>query len=163
MKFLDEIERSRQEAICQAISIIHGTIAEYQEPRVHCPRTDGKGFECDAMTLGALTKSSKQIGIWPTPDLPYNGRSFLDLVRTIRQMKLPIFCDEMASSCKSCKKCKNRKLNYDYNGFDDIVHAEVKDTACTGVKSTIEASMRSLEDVLHGLDLESFRRKSNSR
>lgn len=145
---LDEIERRRQEAISQAISIIHHIIAEYQESKVHCPRIDDKGFECDAMTLGALIKSSKQIGIWPMPEPPYNGRSFSDLVCIIRQMKLPVFCVEMTSNYKSCKKSKNRKLVYGHNEFDDIGHAEVK--------STIEASMKSLEDGLHGLDLESF-------
>ena len=145
MELLDKLEISRQEAIAQAISVIDRTIAEYEESSVHCRRCDGKGFECDAMTLGALIKGCKQIGLWPAPDPPYDGMSFLGLARNIRQMMFPTLCTfEM--------DCGHLLFRSSYD----------EDSVCVGVKETIEASIRSLEDGLCGLKLDGFKGKETA-
>ena len=107
------------------------------------------------MILGALIKSSKKIGIWPPPDSPYDSTSFGELVSSIRQMKIPTFCDEKAP--------EHRTSMYTYDSDSDQYEYGTKDIVCAGVKEIVEASMRSLEDGLRGLDPESFQRKSIGR
>jgi hypothetical protein len=80
---LDKLETCRQEAICEAVAAIDSLIVEYQQPNTHCPRKDGidgnRVSACDAMVLGALIKSSMEIGLWPVPEEPYDSKSFLSV------------------------------------------------------------------------------------
>jgi len=45
------------------------------------------------MMLGTFIKSAAEIGIWPAPKDPYEGRTIKELVSRIRGMEFTSLCD----------------------------------------------------------------------
>jgi hypothetical protein len=79
--------------ISSAISMLTGLIGDYQNSAPRCLPKDDRAFQCDAMVLGALIKSSVSIGLWSPPAPPFIGMSFCHLSGQIRQMMVPTLCD----------------------------------------------------------------------
>jgi hypothetical protein len=89
------------------------------------------------MVLGSLIKRARELKIWPKRDPPYDTQSFLDVTRSIRQMKLTTLCQEMS-----------------------LIEDASTDSK---IKQRIEKSMKSLESGIPGLDLDDFKDiKSNT-
>ncbi len=88
------------------------------------------------MVLGALIKNTISIGLWPPPAPPFTGVSFCHLSKQILEMRVPSLCDSIG------------QIKRGYGGID------VPDC---GVKESIEASLRILENQLCGLDFSTFK------
>lgn len=130
------IQEKRIDAIKSIIAVIHDLIIKYSGPNILCD--NGQEFSCDATLLGSLLKASAIIGIWPRPEDPYLGIKLKTLANQIRGMRV---LDEYEMS---------RKGFYDLN--------------CShGIKDSIEASIRSLEDRILGLHLMPFLPETGKR
>jgi hypothetical protein len=99
---------------------------------------DDLRYACDAMVLGSLMKSSRKMGIWPKPESPFNGKKFKDLALAVRRIKVLDVCNKTRSR-------RLTSLNLPSN--------------CHGLEDSIEASMKSLEAGLDGLELSNYSRK----
>jgi hypothetical protein len=95
-------------------------------------------YACDAMVLGSLMKSSRKIGVWPKPEAPFAGRKFKDLARAIRSIRI----------LDVCNKTRSRRLT-----------SLSLSSNCHGLEDSIEASMKSLEAGLDGLELSDHMKK----
>jgi hypothetical protein len=126
---LAAIQDIRIEGIEGMIQFIHGLITKYSGPETVCQ--NNSGFACDAILLGSLLKRSAAFGIWPQPKDPYPGITFKTLADQIRGMQV-------------LDDCSGRGGGY---------YTPVRDH---GIKGSIEASIRSLEDRMCGLSLGSF-------
>lgn len=122
-----KIQQRRIDGIERAIQVIDDLITKYSGPEIVC--SNGERFACDAILLGSLIKSSAAIGILPRPKNPYPGVTFKTLAEQIRKMQVLDICKD------------NHRDYYSLNH---------------GVKDSIEASMRSLEDGMRGLKLKHF-------
>ncbi|OCK89655.1 uncharacterized protein K441DRAFT_734709 [Cenococcum geophilum 1.58] len=143
---LDAIENKRQGVIASAISMLTDLITNYQNSTPRCPRSGDNAFKCDAMVLGALIKSSISIGLWPPPAPPFTGISFCALSGQIHQMKVPTLCDTIGQT----EGWYGSRGDYPYYDRGEL-------PAHIGIKESIEASFRSLEDQLCGLDISTFK------
>jgi hypothetical protein len=132
------IREKRLDAIESMIAVIHDLITKYSGPDILC--NNGQEFSCDANLLGSLLKASAIIGIWPWPEDPYPGIKSKTLADQIRGMRVLDGC-EMSSRGR---------------GYYSSTHSH-------GIKDSIEASMRSLEDRILGLHLMSFLPKTGKR
>ncbi len=95
------------------------------------------------MILGVIIKSFQTI---LGSGYPLTLRiSFGEIVSSIRQMKIPTFCDGKAR--------KHRASLYTYDNGSDQYDDGTKDIVFTAVKDTLEASMRPLEDGLRDITL----------
>jgi hypothetical protein len=92
------------------------------------------------MVLGALIKGSMSIGLWPSPAVPFIGVSFCHLSKQIREMRIPTMC-ELTGRVKR----------------NSLVPISMRTMECCGIRKSIEASLRSLEDQLCGLEFSNFR------
>jgi hypothetical protein len=115
---------------------VHDHITRYLTSKTLC--SSNHSFDCDAVLLGSLLKSSVSIGIWPRPDLPYHGISFKYLAYKVREIRI-------------IEECRWRDEFY---GSRDKNH---------GIKSTILQSVSSLEEQFCGLKLESFLPETHKR
>jgi hypothetical protein len=132
------IQEKRIDAIESMIAVIHDLITKYAGSDILCD--NGQEFSCDANLLGSLLKASAIIGIWPRPEDPYPGIKSKTLADQIRGMRVLDDC-EMSSRGRG------------YYGS----------TRSHGIKDSIEASMRSLEDRILGLHLMPFLPKTGKR
>jgi hypothetical protein len=99
---------------------------------------DESRYACDAMVLGSLMKSSRKMGIWPKPETPFIGRKFKDLAIAIRGIRI----------LDVCQKSRSRRLT------------SLNPTSnCHGLESSIEASMKSIESGLNGLEVADYPKK----
>ncbi|KAF8862923.1 hypothetical protein BDZ45DRAFT_722895 [Acephala macrosclerotiorum] len=130
------IQERRIDAIESMMAIIHELITKYSGPNILCDK--GSDFFCDANLLGSLLKASVIIGIWPRPEHPYLGMNSGALADRIRGMRVLDGCEKITRG--------GRFLG---SGFNH------------GIKNSIEASVRSLEDRMLGLDLTSFLSKTS--
>jgi len=149
LTIVDEIENKRQGVIASAISMLTDLITNYQNSTPRCPRSGDNTFKCDAMVLGALIKSSVSIGLWPPPAPPFTGISFCALSGQIHQMKVPTLCDTIGQT-EGWYGSKDDYGYYDRDGLPAHIGP-------CGIKESIEASLRSLEDQLCGLDISTFK------
>lgn len=99
---------------------------------------DDLRYACDAMVLGSLMKSSGKMGIWPKPESPFGGKTFKDLAQTVRNIRI----------LDVCNKTRSRRLT-----------SLSLPSNCHGLEDSIEASMKSLEAGLDGLELPNYARK----
>jgi hypothetical protein len=112
------------------MAVILDLIAKYSGPNILC---GNKGFSCDAYLLGSLLKASAIIGIWPRPEVPYPGIKIKTLADQMREMQVFDDCE----------------IPHRVRGFYDSPRGH-------GIKDSIEASIRSLEECIPGLHLVSF-------
>ncbi|CZR67620.1 uncharacterized protein PAC_17519 [Phialocephala subalpina] len=127
---IGNIGQNRLYCIESTIQVIYDLITKYSGPEIICCNDR---FACDAILLGSLLKRSATIGISPRPKNPYPGMTFKRLAEQIREMQV----------LDNCGHTSGDGTYYDYiNG--------------NGIKDSIEASLRSLEDRMCGLKLESF-------
>jgi hypothetical protein len=133
---LGNIQENRIDAIESMIAVIHDLITKYSGPNILCE--NGNEFSCDANLLGSLLKASAIIGIWPRPEDPYPGINSKTLADQIRGMRV-------------LDNCERSGRGYYSSGGRH------------GIKDSIEASMRSLEDRMLGLHLMSFLPKTGKR
>lgn len=132
---LGAIQKNRIYAIESMMATIHELIIKYFRPNILCDR--GSGFTCDANLLGSLLKGSLMIGVWPRPKRPYLGINLKTLAAQIKGMQV-------------FDKCEGGGRSF---GF-----------SCNhGIKDSIEASVRSLEDGILGLQLKSFLPETSKR
>jgi hypothetical protein len=147
--------------IAIAISILTGLITNYQNSTPRCPRSGDSAFKCDAMVLGALIKSSVSIGLWPPPAPPFTGISFCTLSGQIRQMKVPTLCNTIGQTERWYGSKDYYGSRDDYGSGDDYDYYDRDELPAhigpCGIKESIEASLRSLEDQLCGLDISTFK------
>lgn len=129
------IQQKRLYGIESAIRVVYDLIAKYSSPKINCSNDDNP-FLCDAVLLGSLIKSSAEIGISPRPKNPFPGMTFKGLAEQIRGMKVLDDCD--------------------YIRKGDDSHRYYESHESHGIKYSIKASIRSLEDELCGVNLESF-------
>jgi hypothetical protein len=113
---------------------VHDHITRYLTSELCCARDEP--FDCDAVVLGSLLKSSVAIGIWPRPTAPYHGIAFKNLASRVQEMQV-------------LDDCKGQR-NYYSSGFDHRV------------KTAIKESIKSLEDRFRGLKLDSFLSETQS-
>jgi hypothetical protein len=132
------IQERRIDAIESMIAVIHDLITKYSGPNILCD--NGQEFSCDANLLGSLLKASAIIEIWPRPEDPYPGIKSKTLADQIRGMRVLDDCE-----------MRNRG-----GGYYGSTHSH-------GIKDSIEASMRSLEDRILGLHLMSFLPQTGKR
>ena len=128
------IQQKRLHSIESAIQVIYNQITKYSGPEIICGGNDR--FHCDAILLGSLLKSSAAIGISPRPTNPYPDMTFNKLAEQIRGM---LVLDEHGGG-----------------GYYQSTHHH-------GIKHSIEASLRSLEDHMSGLKLELFLTQKRER
>jgi hypothetical protein len=123
-----------------AITVIHALINKYMDGKAICDggQDEESRYGCDAMVLGSLMKSSRKIGIWPKPEVPFSGRKFKELASAIRNIKV----------LDICNKTRARRL-----------HSLSPSSNCHGLEHSIEASMRSIEAGLDGLELSDYAEK----
>ena len=120
--------------------VIHTIIDRYMAGQTIC---DGSldvelRYACDSMVLGSLMNSSRKIGVWPKPEAPFNGRKFKDLACAIRTIRI----------LDVCNKTSSRRWN-----------SHGPSSNCHGLEDTIEASMKSIETGLDGLELSDYAEK----
>jgi hypothetical protein len=127
---LAAIQDIRIEGIEGTIKMIHDLITQYSGPETVCPNS---GFACDAILLGSLLKRSAAFGIWPQPKDPYPGITFKTLADQIRGMQVLDDCSQSGRGGRHYSSARDH-----------------------GIKDSIEASIRSLEDRMCGLSLGSF-------
>ena len=132
------IQEKRINAIESMIAVIHDLITKYSGPNILCD--NGQEFSCDANLLGSLLKASAIIGIWPRPEDPYPGIKSKTLADQIRGMRVLDDCE-----------MSRRERGYYVS------------TRNHGIKDSIEASMRPLEERILGLHLVSFLPKTGKR
>jgi hypothetical protein len=135
---LAAIQDIRIDGIEGMIKMIHDLIAKYSGPETICP--NDSGFACDSILLGSLLKRSVTLGIWPQPEDPYPGMTFKTLADEIREMQILDDCNQ------------SRRGGRYYTSVDGH-----------GIKDSIEASIRSLEDRMCGLSLGSFLPKRDKK
>jgi hypothetical protein len=123
-----------------AITVVHALITRYMDGQTICDGglDDELRYACDAMVLGSLMKSSRKIGIWPKPEAPFSGRKFKDLARSIRSIRI----------LDVCNKSSSRRWN-----------SLGPSSNCHGLEDSIEASMKSIEAALDGLELSDYAKK----
>jgi hypothetical protein len=126
---LAAIQDIRIDGIEGMIKMMHDLINKYSSLETVC--SNDSGFACDAILLGSLLKRSAALGIWPQPKDPYPGITFKTLAGQIRGMQVLDDCNQSRS------------------GYYSPVGGH-------GIKDSIEASIRSLEDRMCGLSLRSF-------
>jgi hypothetical protein len=136
----DTIKKDREFAMAAAVTAIHSLITKYLVGQTVCDGSldDELRYACDAMILGSLMKSSRKIGIWPMPETPFNGRNFKDLALSIRSIKILDVCNKTSSR------------RWTSHGPSSNSH---------GLEELIEASMKSIEAGLNGLDLSEYTKK----
>jgi hypothetical protein len=130
------IQENRKDAIESMITVIHDLITKYSAPNILCDHRNE--FSCDASVLGSLLKESATIGIWPRPEVPYPGINSKTLADQIRRMRV-------------LDNCETSGRGYYSSGGSH------------GIKVLIEASLKSLEDRIPGLQLTSFLPKAGKR
>jgi hypothetical protein len=128
---LAAIQDIRIEGIEGTIKIMHDLITKYSGPETVCQ--NNSGFACDAILLGSLLKRSAAFGIWPQPKDPYPGITFKTLADQIRGMQVLDDCSQSGRGGRHYSSARDH-----------------------GIKDSIEASIRSLEDRMCGLPLGSF-------
>ncbi|ELR03862.1 hypothetical protein GMDG_01391 [Pseudogymnoascus destructans 20631-21] len=78
----ERINRQRLELLERLTTNIHGVVDGL------CVG-DRCSFECDSMTLGALLKQIRPLGLWPPPSEPYTEFSFVGIACTVRSLRSP--------------------------------------------------------------------------
>ncbi|KAL5346695.1 hypothetical protein ACLOAV_008402 [Pseudogymnoascus australis] len=124
------IQRNRTDGIKNLIQVIRDLITKYSGADTLC---DNDWWACDASVLGMIIKSSAAIGVWPQPNHMYPGLTYKAMVKRIRKIKVPVNCGN------------SRRPVSDDDDFD--LH---------GIKELIQASVRTIEDEMSGLELERF-------
>lgn len=137
---LVKIEESRQKAISDGLTIFTRAIDKYRGPRVLCgskvfPRPDEKKLACDSLILGTLLRSGQAQGLSPIPEVPFSGKRFTDIISGLRALKPVAVCDDLLSTFK----------------WDPS-----PPPPSHGVKASILAKAKALEERVAGLDLEDF-------
>ncbi|KAH8819186.1 hypothetical protein F5884DRAFT_661867 [Xylogone sp. PMI_703] len=139
---IDAVKKAREVAIDSAVSVINSLVNKYMDVDggYICDGTleDGARYACDAMVLGSLMKSARNIDIWPKPKTPFYGRKFKDLARAIRRIKVLDVC------------AKHSSRRYSSLG---------PSSNCHGLEDSIEASMKVIEASLDGLRLSDYAEK----
>ncbi|KAH8685818.1 hypothetical protein BGZ60DRAFT_426285 [Tricladium varicosporioides] len=113
---------------------------KYRGPRVLCgskvfPRPDEKKLACDSLILGTLLRSGQAQGLSPIPEVPFSGKRFTDIISGLRALKPVAVCDDLLSTFK----------------WDPS-----PPPPSHGVKASILAKAKALEERVAGLDLEDF-------
>lgn len=80
-----------------------------------------------------IIKSSAAIGVWPQPNYMYPGLTYKAMVKRIQKIKVPVNCG-----------------NHRRPVSDD------DDSDLHGIKELIQASVRTIEDEMSGLELDRF-------
>lgn len=117
--------------------IVQAMIDRYMARQAICDSAldDELRYACDSMVLGCLMTSSRKIGIWPKPDAPFIGKKFNEVVKGIRGINI----------LDVCNKTSSRRWNS--HGPSSNAH---------GLEDSIEASMKSIETGLEGLNLADY-------
>jgi hypothetical protein len=109
-------------------------MTKYSGTEIICEKENRSYY--DSSLLGSLVKSSAATGISPQPKSPYTGIIFKTLIEQIQEMKV-------------LDQCVNG------SGYHRTTYGH-------GIKDSIIATMRCLEDVMCGLKLESLLPKDTS-
>jgi len=145
--------QKREDAMFDCYALIQNIIRLYRTPPPFFPEMDGikmrvltntyhdelemcegmGGSACNAMVLGSLLREATTLGLYPKPRLPYIKKSFVELKKDIRQLKIMSLCE------KSWKPQKRLDIH--------------------GVKGLINGQLRKLERHLQGLNLNDFKNK----
>lgn len=134
---LGAIQTSRIDGIESMLKVVHDLITKYSGPKILC--RNNNGLTCDAMLLGSLLKGAAVTRIWPPPKHPYPGITIKMLADQIRGI------DVLDDS-----RHHGRGGGYYTSGNGH------------GIKDSMEASIRSLEDRMCGLELKSFLPKKDT-
>ncbi|KAI9792537.1 MAG: hypothetical protein M1816_002057 [Peltula sp. TS41687] len=135
---INAINKGRENSLAGIIDTFKGLIEKYQgsEDTVCSHEDKDQAFRCDAMTLGMLTKRAKSIGIWPPPNPPYDGLSFIKLEDQIREMELDTLCEQ----------AYNQRDLYNYRLRSRVPTCGIK-------KVSVDPCIIDLELKHHGLNL----------
>ena len=85
------------------------------------------------MVLGSLTIGLNAIGVLQPPDPPYNGFSVKGLSRSLKEMRVPQYCE--------ISRDYDYNYNYDYE----------RGGKCDGVKRSLDAKIDEVKQQLQGL------------
>lgn len=135
----DTLKHRRKIAMRKAMAVIYDLIVEYTGPKSHCNNQSNdkkQRFACDAMVLGSVIKAFAGPVFGTTVDEDEDedeGLSFSDLVDEISEVDVLV-----------ADRCSSRGITH-------------------GVKDSINASIKSVEKTLCGLQLVDFLPKSRAQ
>jgi len=83
---IDALNRRREEAIDQIITLLHALVAYLRDYRTFC------SFECSSILLGALMKEMKAKRLLsPRPKIAFDGYSVMSVAKFAREIRSPVW------------------------------------------------------------------------
>ena len=119
----DTINQQRQSALTDIFAYLQDVLERYKGSKRIC----FSGIECDGMLLGFLTIGLNAMNILQPPHPPYNGFSVKDVSERLRDINVPLYCQN-----------RNRST------FG---------RSCAGIMTPLKAKLDELEQQLQGTEL----------
>ncbi|RAL60359.1 hypothetical protein DID88_000135 [Monilinia fructigena] len=147
---VEHIEQDRIRALDEAISALRDTMESYQSSTLICrgrptylsmDEIFQHNKQCDAMTLGMLIKEAIHHNLYPLPEAPYTGHSFVSVYDSYQSFNIKNAC-EVVLLCSSHPSQELSETKHIFGGF-------------------LMDLMVPIEKELCGLDLDGFKVSSS--
>ncbi|KAF5869992.1 uncharacterized protein Bfra_010137 [Botrytis fragariae] len=147
---IENIEQDRIRALDEAISALRDTIENYQTSTLVCrgrpshlsaEQVPQHNKQCDAMVLGMLIKEAIYHNLYPLPEAPYTGHSFISIYDSFQNFEITNACEVVKMCGGSGAGGKREKEEMDIHAFGD------------GLMDLLEP----VEESLSGLDMGGFK------
>ncbi|TGO06991.1 hypothetical protein BTUL_0362g00030 [Botrytis tulipae] len=149
---IENIEQDRIRALDEAISALRDTIENYQTSTLVCrgrpshlstEQIPQHNKQCDAMVLGMLIKEAIYHNLYPLPEAPYTGHSFISIYDSFQNFEITNACEvvRMCGGSGSGGGGKREKEELDIHAFGN------------GLMDLLEP----VEESLSGLDMGGFK------
>ncbi|KAB8301313.1 hypothetical protein EYC80_003194 [Monilinia laxa] len=122
---VEHIEQDRIRALDEAISALRDTMESYQSSTLicrgrptHLPMDEipQHNKQCDAMTLGMLIKEAIYHDLYPLPEAPYTGHSFVSVYDSYQSFNIKNAC-EVVLLCSSRPSQELSETKHIFGGF----------------------------------------------
>lgn len=147
-KPLENIEQDRIRALDEAISALRETIESYQSSTLVCRGHPSylptvlvpqHNKQCDAMVLGMLIKEAIYHNLYPLPEAPYTGHSFISIYDSYQNFEITNAC-EVVLECMDEGKGKGKE-----KGKEDTETKHVFGEVLMDLMGPVEESLGGLD------------------
>ncbi|KAJ8071767.1 hypothetical protein OCU04_002082 [Sclerotinia nivalis] len=143
---IDNIEQDRIRALDEAIFALRDTIETYQTSTLVCrgrpthlaiDQIPQHNKQCDAMVLGMLIKEAIYHNLYPLPEAPYTGHSFISIYDSYQNFEIKNGCEVVLL----CNPHPDKEMKETKHVFGDV----------------LMDLMMPIEESLGGLELNGFK------
>ncbi|APA05386.1 hypothetical protein SS1G_09804 [Sclerotinia sclerotiorum 1980 UF-70] len=123
---IDNIEQDRIRALDEAISALRDTIETYQTSTLVCrgrpthlpiDQIPQHNKQCDAMVLGMLIKEAIYHNLYPLPEAPYTGHSFISIYDSYQNFDIKNGCEVVLL----CNSHPDKEVKESKHVFGDVL------------------------------------------